>query len=70
MKLKEKRAHQVKCPEDISDEGEENPGLGSLLEGTEVFNFMEKISNTINYWTKTDRNAKKLEEGVKQNSSD
>lgn len=27
-------------------------GLGQLLEGTEVFNFMEKISSTLSYWTK------------------
>ena len=39
-------------PENISDDGEEGVGLGQLLEGTEVFNFMEKISSTLSYWTK------------------
>ena len=39
-------------PENLSDDGDENVGLGSLLEGTEVFNFMEKISSTLSYWTK------------------
>lgn len=38
-------------PEDLSDEGDEGIGLGSLLEGTEVFNFMGKISSTLSYWT-------------------
>jgi hypothetical protein len=36
-------------------------GLGSLLEGTEVFNFMEKISNTLSYWTKREKVVKKKE---------
>lgn len=46
-------------PEDISDEGEEGVGLGSLLEGTEVFKFMEKISSTLNYWTGRQKQSKR-----------
>ena len=31
------------------------------MEGTEVFNFMEKISSTLSYWTKREKVVKKKE---------
>lgn len=45
------RPKEIVNPENLSEEGDEGVGLGSLLEGTEVFNFMAKISSTLSYWT-------------------